>query len=103
MFAERYALLLSPQESDGRRSYYLVEDRRAIYEQCKAKDLEPFERLPAKSKRDNPDEKCPAGINGTARGSGNAAGDAQAEEVEAAVERISTDTTRQERSKLTQC
>lgn len=65
-----------------RRPDKVVEEEGSIHEQRKAKHLEPLERLPAKSKRDNPDKQGAGSINGRARGCRDGAGDAKAKEVE---------------------
>lgn len=68
-----------------RRPDEVVEEERAVYEQGKAKDLQPFERLPAETKRDDPDEERAASIDGRAGSGTDCPCDGQAEEVESPV------------------
>lgn len=74
---------LAPQTGGKWGSYNLVKQERAIHKESEADDLEPFECLPSKSERYDPDEERAAGIYGAARSGGDSAGNRQAEEVEA--------------------
>ncbi len=66
-----------------------VEEESEVDEQGEAEDLQPLESLPAEAERDDPDEEGAAGVDGGARGGGDAARDGEAEEVEAAAGGVS--------------
>lgn len=59
-----------------------VEQERKVDEQDKANNLQPLERLPAKTERDNPDEQGAASVDGRPRGSADAACNRYTEKVE---------------------
>lgn len=61
----------------------VVEQERAVYQQCETEHLEPLERLPSQTERHDPDEECTAGIDRRARCSRDSARDGQTKEVEA--------------------
>lgn len=66
-----------------RRPNKVIEQKRAVDEQCETQDLEPLKSLPAKAQRYNPDEERATGIDGGARGCRDGAGYRETEEVEA--------------------
>lgn len=70
------------QASLDRRTDNVIEHKGSIDKKRETDNLEPFEGLPAESKRDNPNEERAAGVNCATRGSGDSAGDGQTEEVE---------------------
>lgn len=66
-----------------RRANDIIEQECAVHQRRKARNLQPLESLPTKSKTDNPDEQRAAGVDGGARRSRNCAGHRETEEVEA--------------------
>jgi hypothetical protein len=72
---------------DRRRVDDFVEQHRAPDQQRETCNLQPFETLPAQAQRDEPDEKCAAGVDCAARCGGDLARDGEAEEVETAGEK----------------
>jgi hypothetical protein len=67
----------------------IVEKKCTVNEACKTNDLKPFERLPAQSQRDEPDEQSAAGVDGAAGCSGDGACYRETEEIEPSGEGIS--------------
>jgi len=51
------------QESSGRWSHDIIEDTRTPDQKRKAEDLQPFERLPAETQTDDPDEERTASVD----------------------------------------
>jgi len=65
--------------------YNIVEKERSIDEQRETSHLQPFECLPPKAKRYDPDEEGAACIDSGARGRRDCSSNGQAEEVESTV------------------
>jgi hypothetical protein len=83
-----------------------VEEKGRIDEKYEANHLKPLERLPAQPQRDEPDEKCPACVDGRSRGRTDASRHRQAEEVEATIALLVQDAPTRgssSLSELTQC
>jgi hypothetical protein len=78
-------LHLSHAEELERRLNDAVEEEGEVHQESETDNLQPLERLPAEAERDHPDEQGTAGVDGGARRGADAAGDGEAEEVEAAV------------------
>jgi hypothetical protein len=57
----------SAEKRQGGRAHDVVEQESSVHEQNEAKNLEPLKCLPPKAERDDPDEKRPASVDGTAR------------------------------------
>jgi hypothetical protein len=66
-----------------RRPNQIVEKERSVHQERKAQHLEPFERLPTKTKREDPDKERATCVDGRARCSRDGAGHRQTKEVEA--------------------
>lgn len=75
-------LLLGLEELKRRRDN-AVEEEGEVYQQNEAQNLQPFERLPAKAERHDPDEERAACIDRRAGRGADGARNGQAEEVEA--------------------
>ena len=75
--------LVTGQTSLERRADDVIEHKSSIDKKREADNLEPFEALPAESKRNKPDEESAAGIDCATGSSRDSTGDRQAEEVEA--------------------
>ena len=79
-------LSLSPvtgQTSLERRADDVIEHKSSIDKKREAGNLEPFEALPAESKRNKPYEERAAGVDCATRSSRDSTGDRETEEVEA--------------------
>jgi hypothetical protein len=63
------------QTGPQRRTHNIIEEESAVDQHDETDDLEPFEGLPAKGKRDEPNEQSTAGVDGTTRGSRHGASD----------------------------
>jgi hypothetical protein len=68
-----------------RRHDQVIEQECAVHQQRKSSDLQPLERLPAKTERHDPNEQCATGIDRGARCRRHGARDREPEEVKATV------------------
>lgn len=82
---ERDSLSLSSKKRYCGRLHDVVEDGGSVYEQNKARYLEPFKGLPSESKADQPNEKSSASVDGTPCSGRDDAGNTETEKVEATV------------------
>lgn len=79
-------LPLPLQVGPERRPDDIIEEERAVDKQCKAGHLQPLEGLPAKAKRDDPDEKSTTCVDSCTGGCRDGTSDGETKEVKATVE-----------------
>lgn len=72
-----------------RRTNDIVEQECTVNKASETDDLKPFERFPAQSQRDEPNEKSAAGVDGAAGCGGDGACYRETEEVESTGEGVS--------------
>lgn len=84
LFREELPDLLARLEKLERRLHDAVEEEGEVHQEGKAGDLQPLERLPLKTQRDDPNEEGPARVDGGSGRCADAPRHGQAEEVEAA-------------------